>query len=241
MGWLDNSTNNVILDAVLTDLGRQKISSISSTNNFRITKYALGDDEVNYSIIKKFGRTIGKEKIEKNTPVFEAFTNQNLAQKYKLFGTNIPTLYLPKLQLTSPTTTVNLSTLVGNGLTSANVVVNQVPQGGETILADELQDSSYDVYFPSLFLKVDTPGSSTQMSAQIGQTNSTGKANFPSSPVPNVGQSKLEFAVTVNVLSNAIYQVYGRQQGNFRVISTSIRVVGVNTGLSRDIPVEITG
>ena len=70
MGWLDHSTNNIILDAVLTDYGRQQLAFANSS--FNITHYALGDDEVDYKIIKKYGRAVGKEKIEKNTPIFEA-------------------------------------------------------------------------------------------------------------------------------------------------------------------------
>ena len=79
MGFLDNSTNNIIVDAVLTDYGRQLLAR--NDGSFSIVKFALGDDEVDYLTIKKFGRTVGKEKIEKNTPVFEAQTNQNLALK----------------------------------------------------------------------------------------------------------------------------------------------------------------
>ena len=66
MGFLDHSTNNIIVDAVLTDLGRQALAN----GTFDITQFSLSDDEVDYSIISKFGRTVGKEKIIKNTPVF---------------------------------------------------------------------------------------------------------------------------------------------------------------------------
>ena len=61
MGWLDNSTNNIILDAVLTDFGRQALAK--NNGSFNIVKYSLGDDEINYQIIKKYGRT----KVNKNT------------------------------------------------------------------------------------------------------------------------------------------------------------------------------
>ena len=84
MGWLDNSTNNIILDAVLTDYGRQQLAS--ANNSFNITHYALADDEVDYRMIKKYGRAVGKEKIEKNTPVFEALTNPSISLKYRLIG-----------------------------------------------------------------------------------------------------------------------------------------------------------
>ena len=82
MGFLDHSTNNIILDAVLTDKGRELLSR--NDGSFQIVKYALSDDEVDYTVIEKFGRTVGKEKIEKNTPVLEAVTTSNLAQKFNI-------------------------------------------------------------------------------------------------------------------------------------------------------------
>lgn len=72
MGFLDHSTNNIIIDAVLTDTGRRLLAD--NQGKFRIAFFSLGDDEVDYSIIEKFGRAVGKEKIVKNTPVFEAQT-----------------------------------------------------------------------------------------------------------------------------------------------------------------------
>ena len=41
-----DSCGTIILDAVLTDIGRQKMAR----NKFEIEKFALGDDEVDYSI-----------------------------------------------------------------------------------------------------------------------------------------------------------------------------------------------
>ena len=68
MGFLNHATNNVIIDAVLTERGRELLSR--NDNSFSISKFRLGDDEVDYSILEKYGLIIGKEKIEKNTPVF---------------------------------------------------------------------------------------------------------------------------------------------------------------------------
>ena len=45
MAFLDNS-GDIILDAVLTELGRKRMSN----GNFTITKFALGDDEINYEL-----------------------------------------------------------------------------------------------------------------------------------------------------------------------------------------------
>ena len=71
MGYLDGSTNNIILDAVLTDVGRQFLAR--NDGSFSIHKFALGDDEVNYDVISKYGRTVGKEKIEK---ICESMTDE---------------------------------------------------------------------------------------------------------------------------------------------------------------------
>jgi hypothetical protein len=45
MAFLDNS-GDIILDAVLTDHGRKVLSK--GDGSFRITKFALGDEEINY-------------------------------------------------------------------------------------------------------------------------------------------------------------------------------------------------
>ena len=48
MVFLDNS-GDIILDAVLTELGRKRMSN----GNFRISKFGLGDDEINYEKYNK--------------------------------------------------------------------------------------------------------------------------------------------------------------------------------------------
>ena len=44
MGFLNQSTNIIIVDAVLTDLGRQFLSR--NDGSFNIVKFALGDSEI---------------------------------------------------------------------------------------------------------------------------------------------------------------------------------------------------
>ena len=67
MGFLDHSTNNIIVDAVLTDIGRAALSR--NDGSFSIYKFALADDEVDYTKIQQYGRTVGKENIEKNPQI----------------------------------------------------------------------------------------------------------------------------------------------------------------------------
>jgi len=96
MAFLDNS-GDIILDAVLTDLGRKRMAE----GNFRITQFALGDDEVDYSLYNKdhpSGSAYYDLEILQ-TPVFEAFTSENANINYGLLTLdgNTDLFYLPTL------------------------------------------------------------------------------------------------------------------------------------------------
>ena len=49
MAFLDN-TGDIILDAVLTDTGRKRLAQ--GDGSFRIVKFALADDEIDYSLYR---------------------------------------------------------------------------------------------------------------------------------------------------------------------------------------------
>jgi len=97
MAFLDNS-GDIILDAVLTDTGRFRMAR----GDFRISKFALGDDEIDYSLFNKnhpSGSAYYDLEILR-TPLLEAFTNNTSTMKSKLLSitrTNI--LHLPVLKL----------------------------------------------------------------------------------------------------------------------------------------------
>lgn len=101
MGFLDNS-GDIILDAVLTDTGRLRLSR--GDGSFRIAKFALGDDEIDYSKYNPndaSGSAYYDLDILK-TPVFEAFTNNTSNMNSKLLTvsrTNL--LYLPVIKLST--------------------------------------------------------------------------------------------------------------------------------------------
>jgi len=105
MAFLDNS-GDIILDAVLTDEGRLRLAR--GDNSFKIAKFALGDDEINYASFRNSNHTEGAHASGSayydleilQTPVFEAFTNNTSMMKSKLISvprTNL--LYLPVLKL----------------------------------------------------------------------------------------------------------------------------------------------
>ena len=99
MGFLDNS-GDIILDAVLTDTGRMRLAK--GDGSFKITKFALGDDEINYNLYD-LNHASGSAYFDLEvlqTPILEAFTDNAASMKSKLISiprTNI--LYLPVLKL----------------------------------------------------------------------------------------------------------------------------------------------
>ena len=100
MGFLDHSTNNIIIDAVLPDFGRKLLAE--NQGAFKIAFFSLADDEVDYTTIRKFGRTVGKDKISKNTPVYEAQTLSSTAMKHRLITLPDPIINrMPTLKLSA--------------------------------------------------------------------------------------------------------------------------------------------
>ena len=235
MGWLDNSTNNIILDAVLTDFGREALAR--NNGSFNIIKFSLGDDEVNYGIISKYGRTIGREKIEKNTPIFEALTNQNLALKHKLISIPVPLVYLPQLTLTSPSTQVTLA----QGKSSSVTVTEGLSSfDSSNILDPNIADSNFDIYYPSLFLSVDSSqsGQVAQDSLKTAQTTKSAKTESGISRT-------LTFTLVAKSIGYNTFTTFGRQvtSGNSSTsyeISTSVKIIGQNSGIALSIPITIT-
>jgi len=120
MAFLDNS-GDIILDAVLTDTGRFRLAK--GDGSFKITKFALGDDEIDYSLYNK-NHASGSAYFDLEvlqTPVLEAFTNNTSLLKSKLISiprTNL--LYLPVIKLNEIYTTNNAKHSTGAFLVAVN-------------------------------------------------------------------------------------------------------------------------
>ena len=99
MAFLDNS-GDIILDAVLTDHGRKVLAK--GDGSFKITKFALGDEEVNYTLYNS-SHASGSAYYDLEilqTPVLESFTNNASSIKTQLLTyDNMELLFLPVLKL----------------------------------------------------------------------------------------------------------------------------------------------
>ena len=112
MGYLDNTS--ITVDAILTNKGRELLAQGGTA--FNITQFALGDDEVDYTLWNPNdtrGTAFYGDVIE-NMPVTEAIPDQTKALKYRLLtlpGNNAQ--YLPKISVAPAT----IGTQSGNGAT----------------------------------------------------------------------------------------------------------------------------
>jgi hypothetical protein len=243
MGFLNHSTNNVIIDAVLTEKGRELLSN--NDNSFSISRFRLGDDEVDYSILKKYGLIIGKEKIEKNTPVFEAVTDEDLALKYpvRTFVANntksiyaFPFLKLRSFQDTSVTITSNSSSSLGkNAKISFKTFLNQ--DQDFTITESGLVDSEFIVKMFSKLIKInelepdDIRDDIAYYVIPAQELNS--EAEFDNQRFGQI------IVTAIGKTTNDSYKYYATSS-NSSEIKTQIEIIGNNSKSSLIFPVTIT-
>lgn len=233
MGFLDNSTNNIIVDAVLTDYGRELLAR--NDGSFSIVKFAFGDDEVDYSLIEKFGRTVGKQKIELNTPVFEAQTNQNFALKFKLVSLSNPTLYkLPSVSYSSSGLSGTTLSFKRTGANSAQAIVFEQVLADESSIDPELRDASFIVKLPYRFLELsggETPDSidSEEIATYLIQRDSA---------TTSAGGSQLSLKIKTRSISDSVFTFYG-DADNKSQISTTFSVTGINSGIVTELSAVI--
>ena len=225
MGFLDNSTNNIIVDAVLTDYGRELLSR--NDGSFSIVKFAFGDDEVDYSTIQKFGRTVGKEKIEKNTPVFEAQTVASLALRYPIVSYSDPNLIaLPTLALDS-----TLATIEQNKPLRVQLMQN--------IDSDKITDRQR-LLLQETMMQVAVDGRFLRLS---GARSRARKEPFGFGLVYDVparqgaGNVLSQIAFTLNYVGTG--SRYTQLQDSTGVVKTTVKVTGNSTGISQTFEISV--
>lgn len=127
MGYLDNTS--VTIDAILTLKGRELLAKGGTA--FNITQFAVGDDEVDYSLWNPdhpLGTAYYGTIIE-NMPITEAIPDETQALKYKL-------ITLPKQTTNIPIVTVGNTAilLIANGDSSIISPNTSNFQGGNSNL-----------------------------------------------------------------------------------------------------------
>lgn len=140
MSYLRND-GDVIVDFVLTDAGRARLAK--GDGSFKISKFALADDEINYALFNKT-HVSGSAYFDLNIlqlPVFEAWSNSSIELNSRLIS--IPRndlLYLPTLKLSTQLgpggglySTLNTYIITTNDDTITNLGISAGIIDGQTV------------------------------------------------------------------------------------------------------------
>lgn len=213
MGYLNNSS--IIVDAILTKKGRELLAR--QDGSFKITQFALGDDEIDYTLFNENhpnGSQYSGEAIE-NMEIIEAFPDDNNIMVSKLVtlprGTTkmpVVTANVSKIQLSLGSNTVlNPETLNLNG-----VATLKEPAGYMATIADRR--------LLTTFTGVGTNEKAT--STQRPYSNTTLSETIKGS----------SFSLTA-ISSTSLFGTNDR-------LLTSITLEGIESGARVTIPVEIS-
>lgn len=146
MGYLDKST--ITVDAILTNRGRELLSQGTGKGNFQITKFAVADDEVDYTLYN-VAHPLGSNyygAIIENMPVLEATPDETQIMKYKLVtitgADSQGTIVIPQISSINYTSqTLNFSNLGG----TSNTLTIQPTTTYTTSGAGEAEDDGYTI------------------------------------------------------------------------------------------------
>ena len=239
MGFLDHSTQNIIVDAVLTDEGRRLLAR--NDGSFRISMFSLGDDEVDYGIISRYGRAVGKEKIAKNTPVFEAQTKKDIAIRSRLMTLSNRTLTaLPTLTATQGLVGGKL-TFTNGGAQAQNSRTLTVVQtmGNGLRLPDGLYDNTFSMLIPDRFLTIsDGSAGFTGLTQDTRIATYKVLGNTQQGGATEGSQMSVTLRLQANI-SDSVFNIYGRNSGGSREIHSVVSIIGDQSGIRMNIPVQI--
>ena len=133
MAYLDNT--EITVDAILTKKGRQKLASGQSLN---ITKFALGDDEIDYTLYEPAhpkGSAYYDSAI-RAIPITEASPDETQVLRYKLVTLPKGTTQIPTVKL--GVTQISATQLEGGvGLTPTTSPSGNTNGGYTMVLADQ--------------------------------------------------------------------------------------------------------
>jgi hypothetical protein len=215
MGYLNNSV--ITVDAILTKKGRELLAR--NDGSFRITQFALSDDEIDYTLynpIHPSGSAYYGEAIE-NMPLLEAFPDEQQIMKYKLVTLPRGTAKLPVLDLGY----ASINMKQGAQLAITPQTLNYL---GNT---QTFESSGYSA----------TIGDVRLFSQYQGQgINTTSAQTQNSTQTLGTNVSKTVIGTQINLTSTTINTLFGSQTQ----LRTTLTVVGLDSGARLTIPVTIT-
>ena len=217
MGYLNNSV--ITVDAILTTKGREALSR--NDGSFQITQFALGDDEIDYTLYNPnhpSGSAFYGEAID-NMPLLEAFPSELQIMKYKLTTLPRGTSKLPVLDLGYAAITIKQ----GAQLSITPQTLNYL--GNEQVF----ETSGYSATIGDVRIFNTFAGQGIQTEAVIS-------ANQNATVTLGTSVSKTVIGTQINVTATTVNTLFG---SNLQ-LRTTLTVTGLDSGARITIPVTIT-
>jgi hypothetical protein len=215
MGYLSNTV--VTVDAILTKKGRELLAR--GDGSFRITQFALSDDEIDYTLYnptQPSGSAFYGEAIE-NMPLLEAFPDETQIMKYKLVTLPRGTAKMPVLDIGYSAITIKQ----GAGLAITPQTLNYLSQ---TALY-ESSGYTFTISDVRLFNTFNGVGINTPDVQALNQTTTIGTT-----------VSKTVIGTTLNLSATTINTLFGSNTS----LSATLQVIGRDSGARLQIPVTVT-
>ena len=215
MGYLNNSV--ITVDAILTTKGRQALAA--NDGSFRITQFALADDEIDYMLYNPShpsGSALYGEAIE-NMPLLEAFPDETQIMKYKLTTLPRGTSKLPVLDLGVTSITLRQGASIAITPQTLNYL------GATSIFETQGYTATIaDVRTLNTFTAV---GINTEDATRLNESVTIGT---------NV--SKTVLGTSINLVATSVNTLFGSNTQ----LQTTITIIGRGSGARLTIPVNIT-
>ena len=221
MGYLNNQV--VTVDAILTKKGREALAK--NDGSFRITQFALADDEIDYTLYNPnhpSGSAFYGEAIE-NMPLLEAFPDDTQIMKYKLATLPRGTAKLPVLDLGFAAITLKQGASLA--ITPQTLNYLGAAQANET---SGYSCTIADVRVLGTFtgVGIDTPAAQAQ-NTTVNQTLGT-----------NI--SRTVIGSQINLRATTVNTLFGSTATTGAQIRTTLTFVGLDSGARLTIPLTIT-
>jgi hypothetical protein len=214
MGYLNNSV--ITVDAILTTKGRQLLAK--NDGSFKITQFALADDEINYNLYNPThpsGSAYYGEAIQ-NMPLLEAFPSETQIMKYKLVTLPRGTSKLPVLDLGYTSIVIKQ----GAALAITPQTLNYF--GGNTFETSGYTATISDV---RLFNSFEGVGINTPAAQALNSTQTLGTS-----------VSKTVVGTTINLRATTVNTLFGSNTQ----LQATLTVEGRDSGARLTIPVTVT-
>ncbi len=214
MGYLNNSV--VTVDAILTKKGREALAR--NDGSFRITQFALSDDEIDYTLYNPnhpSGSSYYGEALD-NMPLLEAFPDESQIMKYKLVTLPRGTAKLPALDLGYAAITLKQGAQLAITPQTLNYLGNS-----QTFETSGYSATIADVRLLNTFNGV---GINNDASAAANATTTIGTS-----------VSKTVTGTQINLTATTINTLFGNQTS----LVTTLTVIGLDSGARITIPITI--